>query len=67
MKKDTQFTFRIPSGLKKHLEAIAADEGRSVAQICEAFLKAGSDAYRKKGAKYLQRFLSRHKKEDLFE
>ena len=64
MKKDTRFTFRIRSDLKRNLEAIAAQEGRSVAQICEAFLKAGSDAYRKKGAKYLQRFLSRHKKED---
>ena len=67
MKKDTQFTFRIPSSLKKHLEAIAADEGRSVAQICEAFLKAGSETYKKRGPKYLQRFLSRQKKEGLTE
>jgi hypothetical protein len=45
--------------------AIAAREGRSVAQICDAFLKAGSETYKKKGSKYLQRFLSRQKKEDL--
>jgi len=58
MKKDTQFTFRIPSSLKKHLEGIAADEGRSVAQICEAFLRAGSESYRKEGTRFLQRFLA---------
>jgi len=65
MKKDLRFTFRIQSGLKKDLEAIAAREGRSVAQICDAFLKAGSEAYRKNGPKYLQRFLSRQEKKKL--
>ena len=64
MTKDTRLTFRVQSGLKKNLEVIAAREGRSVAQICEAFLKAGSEGYKKKGPKYLQRFLSRQKKED---
>jgi hypothetical protein len=59
MKKDLRFTFRIGSDLKKDLEKIAAQEGRSVAQICDAFLKAGTEAYRKSGPKYLQRFLSR--------
>ena len=64
MKKDTQFTFRMPSNLKRYLEAIAASEGRSVAQICEAFLRAGAAMYKKKGPQYLHRFLSRQKKED---
>ena len=63
MTKDTRLTFRVQSGLKKNLEVIAAREGRSVAQICEAFLKAGSEGYKKKGPKYLQHFLSRQKKE----
>jgi hypothetical protein len=58
MKKDTQFTFRMPTDLKKELEVIAAHEGRSVAQICEAFLRAGSESYKKDGAKILQRFLA---------
>lgn len=58
MKKDTTFTFRIRSDLKKELETIAAREGRSAAQICEAFLKAGSENYRKRGSGYLQRFLA---------
>jgi hypothetical protein len=58
MKKDTQLTFRIRSDLKKELEIIAAREGRSVAQVCEAFLKAGSESYKKKGSGFLQRFLA---------
>jgi hypothetical protein len=65
MKKDMRFTFRIGSDLKRELETIAAREGRSVAQICDAFLRAGSETYRKKGPKYLQRFLSRRKEESL--
>ena len=64
MRKDTRLTFRVHSSFKKELETIAAREGRSVAQICDAFLKAGSETYRKKGAKYLRRFLSRQMKED---
>lgn len=63
MIKDTRFTFRISSELKKDLEAIAAREGRSVAQICDAFLKVGSETYMKKGPKFLQRVFSRQKKE----
>lgn len=58
MIKDTRFTLRIRSDLKKELAAIAAREGRSVAQICEAFLKAGSDSYKKKGSSFVQRFLA---------
>jgi len=58
MRKDTQLTFRIRSDLKKELETIAAREGRSVAQVCEAFLKAGSESYKKKGSSFLQRFLA---------
>ncbi len=65
MKKDTRLSFRVWSDLKNNLEAIAAREGRSVAQICQAFLKAGSETYKKRGPKYLQRFLSRPKKESL--
>jgi hypothetical protein len=64
MRKDTRLTFRVYSTLKKELEAIAAREGRSVAQVCDAFLKAGSETYRKKGPQYLQRLLSRQKKEN---
>ena len=62
MKKDTQFTFRMPTDLKKELEGIAAREGRSMAQICDAFLRAGSESYKKEGTKILQRFLAQRQK-----
>ena len=63
MAKDNRFTFRIRSDVKKDLENIAAHEGRSVAQICDAFLKAGLEAYKRDGTKYLVRLLSRQSKE----
>ena len=61
MAKDTRLSFRVRSDLKKRLESIAASEGRSVAQVCEAFLQAGMNAYQKDRSRYLQRFLSRQK------
>jgi hypothetical protein len=59
MKKDARLTFRVNSNWKKGVEAIATREGQSVARICEAFLLAGSDAYKKEGTKLLQRTLDR--------
>jgi hypothetical protein len=47
------------SNLKKEVEGIANREGHSVAQICEAFLLAGSDAYKKQGGKFVKRALAR--------
>ena len=61
--KDTRLTFRVRSDLKKKLESVAASEGRSVAQICEAFLHAGLMKYEKEGTKYVQRFLGRQEQE----
>lgn len=61
MKKDTQLTFRIRSDLKKQLESVAEREGRSVAQVCEAFLEASFENYKKEGTKLLQRFLTQGK------
>ena len=58
MRKDTRLSFRVRSDLKRTLEAIAAAEGRSVAQVCEAFLKVGSENYKKEGNKILQRSLA---------
>jgi predicted DNA-binding protein len=62
MKKDSQFTFRIPSDLKARLEDIAISEGRSVAQICVALLEEGVETYKKKGFIFLHRLLSGRKK-----
>ncbi len=56
MPKDTRITFRVNSELKKQIEAIAAEEGRSVAQICEAFLRRGSSEYLQNRGKSLRQY-----------
>ena len=56
-KKDERIGFRIPAHVKRALIGIANKEGRSLAQVCELFLRAGIASYKKGGAKYLQRFL----------
>ena len=61
MRKDTRLSFRVRSDLKKTLEEIAAAEGRSVAQVCEAFLKIGSENYKKEGNKLLHRSVANAK------
>ena len=63
MKKDSQFTFRIPSDLKERLEEIASSENRSVAQICVALLYEAIEISKKKGPSFLQRLLSQGKKD----
>jgi len=65
MRKDSPLAFRIPSDLKKKLQAVASREARSLSQICEMFLRLGIEGYEKEGPKCLQRFLSRQKKEDI--
>lgn len=47
--------------MKKRLESVAASEGRSVAQICEAFIQAGLNSYERDGLKHFKRVLSRPK------
>jgi hypothetical protein len=61
VKKDAALSFRISGRLKTELEKVALSEGRSLAQVCEAFLTGGLEIYKKEGSKYLQRFLSRQK------
>jgi hypothetical protein len=51
--RDARLSFRVRSELKEQLKKIAAKEGRSVAQVCEAFLKAGVELYDEKGPEYL--------------
>jgi hypothetical protein len=59
MRKDDRLSFRIAGELKKEIEAIGAQEGRSMAQVSEALLLAGLDLYRKTGTKVIQRWVSR--------
>jgi hypothetical protein len=63
MKKDTALSFRIPGRLKAELEEVALGEGRSLAQVCEALLSGGLEIYKKEGSRYVQRFLTRQKKQ----
>jgi hypothetical protein len=62
MLKDTRFSFRVSSELKEVIEEIAANEGRSVAQICDAFLKIGLEGYKREGNQVLQRSLAQSRR-----
>jgi hypothetical protein len=62
--KNEQIGFRLPANLKKELHEVAKREGRTLSQICEIFVAGGLADYRKEGPKYLQRLLSRQKKDN---
>jgi hypothetical protein len=64
MRKDERIGVRVPAELKRTLVHIAKREGRSLAQLCEILLMGGASAYKEEGSKYIQRLLSRQKKED---
>jgi len=59
--KDERIGFRVSSEIKGVLLQIAKKEGRSLAQICELFLKGGIHEYEREGSKYLQRLVPRLK------
>jgi predicted DNA-binding protein len=61
--KNEQIGFRLPANLKEELQDVASREGRTLSQICEIFVSGGLEAYKKEGPKYLQRLLSRQKKD----
>ena len=63
MPKEARLTFRVRSDLKKSLEAIAAKEARSVAQICEMILQSAVKAYEKEGPRYFYKLIS-HRQND---
>jgi hypothetical protein len=63
MTKEDRIGVRVPAELKRELIQIAKNEGRSLAQVCEIFLRGGVFSYKKDGPKYLNRLVSRQKKE----
>jgi hypothetical protein len=63
MRKAEQIGLRVPADLKKALIKIAKDEDRSLAQVCEIFMRNGVLSYREEGSKYLQRLLTRQREE----
>lgn len=64
MTKNDRIGVRVAAELKKVLIQIARKEGRSLAQVCEIFLKEGASIYKEEGTKYLQRLLLRQNRED---
>jgi hypothetical protein len=63
MRKNAPLAFRIPADLKDKLQEVARREARSISQTCEILLRLGIEGYEREGSKYLQRLLSRQKKE----
>lgn len=63
MKKEDRIGVRVSAELKKALIQIARNEDRSLAQVCEIFLRDGALSYKEDGAKFFQRLLARHRKE----
>ena len=63
MTKDETIGIRVTAELKRALIQIATKEGRSLAQLCEILLRGGAVLYKEEGHAYLQRLLSRQKKE----
>ena len=63
MTKDQTIGIRVTAELKKGLLQIATKEGRSLAQLCEILLRGAAASYKEEGHAYLQRLLSRQKKE----
>ena len=55
--KDERIGFRVSSELKSALTQIAKKEGRSLAQICELFLKGSIRSYNRQGSKYVRLLL----------
>lgn len=63
MAKDQTIGIRVTAELKKALLQIATKEGRSLAQLCEIFLRGATALYKDEGHPYLQRLLTRQKKD----
>jgi len=53
--------FRVSPSLKDEIQEIAASEARSISQICELLLVEGVEAYKKDGAKFIQRLVAKQK------
>ena len=63
MRKEERIGIRVPAELKRALIQIAKTEDRSLAQVCEIFLRGGALSYKEQGAKYFQRLLTRQRGE----
>jgi hypothetical protein len=59
--KKNFLAFRVSPALKDEIQQIAANEARSISQICELLLSEAVDAYKKEGGKFMQRLIAKQK------
>jgi hypothetical protein len=51
--------FRVSPELRREILEIADGEARSISQVCELLLSEGVEAYKKEGAKFIQRLVAK--------
>ena len=61
--KDERIGIRVRAELKRALIQISKKEGRSLTQLCEILLAGAAASYKEEGPAYIQRMLSRPKKD----
>jgi hypothetical protein len=47
--------------LRRDIQQIADEEQRTITQVCEMLLHEGVEAYKKEGAKFIQRLVAKQK------
>jgi hypothetical protein len=62
--KDERIGLRVSSEVKGALAQIAKKEGRSLAQICELFLRGAIRSYDRQGSKYVHLLVDYQKGKD---
>ncbi len=53
--------FRVNPELRRDIQQIADEEQRTITQVCEMLLHEGVEAYKKDGAKFIQRLVAKQK------
>ena len=53
--------FRVSPELRNEILEISKSEARSISQVCELLLHEGVEAYKKDGAKFIQRLVAKQK------
>jgi hypothetical protein len=53
--------FRVDPALRRDIQRIAEEEQRTLTQVCEMLLNEGVEAYKKEGAKFMQRLIAKQK------
>lgn len=64
MNKEDRIGVRVSIELKRALTQISKNEDRTLAQVCEIFLRDGVLSYKEDGPKFFQRLVARLKKDD---